>query len=66
MRREVVERRLAAQRDADSGAGLPRPEASDRNEYVEPRLFRITEAMLLKYGFSDECPGCDKRAFGNK
>ena len=33
-RKEVVERRLAAERDAESGAGLPLPEASDRSEIV--------------------------------
>ena len=66
MRSEVFERRLAAQRDADSGAGLPRPEANDRNEYADARRFRITEAMVLKYGLSDDCQGCDKRALGEK
>ena len=40
MRKEVIERRLAAGGDADSGAGLPRPEASDRSEIVESRRFK--------------------------
>ena len=40
MRQEVIGRRLAAKRNAKSGAGIPRPEASDKSEFVESRRFR--------------------------
>ena len=62
LRKEILERRGAANRDGESGAGQPRPETSNEFDYADVRRFRITEAMLLKYGSPDYCQGCDKRA----
>ena len=66
MRKEVIEKRLAAEGDAESGAGLSRPEASNRSELVESRRFRITKAMLLKHDCFDNCQECEKSALGGK
>ena len=66
LRNEVLERRLAAERHAKSGAGLPRPEASDRKDLVESRRCRITDAMLLKHGFFENCRGCERRPLGEE
>ena len=49
LRNEILERRVDANREAESGAGLPRPEASGKYDYADVTRFRITEAMLLKY-----------------
>ena len=57
LRKEILERRVDANREAESGAGLPRPKVSGKYDYADVRMFRITEAMLLKYGFSESLPG---------
>ena len=66
VRKEIIEQRVAAHRDPESGAGLPRPEASSRLEHPDSRRFRITDRVLLKYGFSSNCNGCEKHAVGEK
>ena len=62
LQKKILEKRVEA--GDESGVGLPRPEISNQYDRVDVRRFRITEAMLLKYGFSKDCQGCDKRALG--
>ena len=63
-RREVIERRLEAAQDAESGAAIPQAEAREEPATENYRRFRITEALLLKYGASENCGGCARRHLG--
>ena len=46
----------------DSGVKLEQPEVRGRDSDV--REFRITNRLLEKYGFTDECVGCTHKATG--
>ena len=57
-------RRHAEAGDEDTGANLREPQArKDREE--EFRRFKITDAMLAKYGFTDQCDACSRKATGS-
>ena len=56
-RREVLEEQVA--QDRDPGASTAMPEER-RQEAPDSRRFRITDRVLLKYGFSSDCQGCEK------
>ena len=64
LRKKFLEKRVEA--GDESGVGLPRPEISDKYDRADVRGFCITDAMLLKYGFSKDCQGFEneKRALG--
>ena len=47
-----------------TGVGIAPPEAREGRE-PEVRRFRINESLLAKYGFSDNCAGCEWKSAGN-
>ena len=60
------ERRQHQQDDGqreDSGAALRQPEVRGPRMF-EPRHFKITDRILAKYGYSDDCKGCSAKRNG--
>ena len=47
MRKNVLDKRVEP--EDESGVGLPRPEISDKYDHTDVRMFRITDAMLVKF-----------------
>ena len=45
-----------------SGADLPEPPVQERE--IITRDFKITEKIRKKYGYSDDCPGCESKRRG--
>ena len=60
-REEVAERRRASA--AESGADIVQPEARAPREHDLRRL-RITDTLLGKYGYTDDCAGCQHKVAG--
>ena len=57
-RQEVADRRAAA--SAESGAGIQQPESRASRD-VDIRRLRINESLLSKYGYTDQCAGCQHK-----
>ena len=62
-RRRRAERHERVRQSEGSGVGVTQPEPRDPRE-PEVRRFRINENLLGKYGFTENCPGCDWKLAG--
>ncbi len=62
-RREARQHQQDDGRREDSGAALRQPEVRGPQMF-EPRHFRITDRILAKYGYSDDCKGCSAKRNG--
>ena len=63
-RKEDVKRKHDEAADEDTGANLQAPQARDTHEEAF-RRFKITDTMLTKYGYTDQCDACMRKERGS-